>query len=722
MVDVFISYKQDEREAVQIIADALAELRLDVWFDTKLRAGGSFDEEIAAALNAAKAVLVCWTPAAMRSEWVRAEATEGLRTQRLVACFLQPTDFIPPFNLLHAENLSAWAGQPDDPAWLKLLERIGELVNRPGLAAYHAVMRPGVAVEQMRTWCAANGADPLVDSVWARVALVEGEGATERLAREKAEARIAAERRAAQTEKSRRLARERGLRDPVRERRRFLALAASVIAVAVLSIFAVVYFNDAQGRDRALRDDVASPAQARAFLAANSWHPIAGRAREKFERLDAEAWLTARTDGSIRALEIYIADAETTPQGKFLAQARDMLAAAQQVRHVQTLLARMRLYDGPASGAYDSATQRAIALFRYQWNMPVSAAIDAALLQQLDTALTWWMHPRLDELHARTRDPPSEADYVKFAGSLGVDAATIRALIDVESGPRAPAFDDEGRMTMVFEPSVFSRLTERRYDSVHPELFGRPVPKAAQWDRLSQAFALDPDAALKSASWGRLQILGLNHGRAGYETVGEFVRVMSQSEANQLEAGFLGFLKTPSFATALDALRRRDWAQFARRWSGSASSQYPRRLEAAYRRNADEIAARTASPTPVPAVAAPSAMPPSAPLAVRPPRAAPAASTDTTEQGTAGAAAAGTVAERVKKIVTEQLGVDADKVTPQAGFDMDLGTDDGDKRDLVMAFEAEFGIEIPESVARTIITVGDATRAIEKILADEKKQ
>ena len=127
-------------------------------------------------------------------------------------------------------------------------------------------------------------------------------------------------------------------------------------------------------------------------------------------------------------------------------------------------------------------------------------------------------------------------------------------------------------------------------------------------------------------------------------------------------------------------------------------------------------------PTPVPAAAAPSAMPPSAPLAVRPPRAAPAASTDTTDQGTAGAAAAATVAERVKKIVTEQLGVDADKVVPQARFVMDFGIDDGDGRDLVMAFEAEFGIEIPESVARTIITVGDATRAIEKILADEKKR
>jgi hypothetical protein len=68
LVDVFVSYKQEEREAVQIIASSLADLKLDVWFDTKLRAGGSFDEEIATALQAAKAVPVCWTHAAIQSD------------------------------------------------------------------------------------------------------------------------------------------------------------------------------------------------------------------------------------------------------------------------------------------------------------------------------------------------------------------------------------------------------------------------------------------------------------------------------------------------------------------------------------------------------------------------------------------------------------------------------------------------------------------------------
>src|SRR5947207_4625189 len=72
------------------------------------------------------------------------------------------------------------------------------------------------------------------------------------------------------------------------------------------------------------------------------------------------------------------------------------------------------------------------------------------------------------------------------------------------------------------------------------------------------------------------------------------------------------------------------------------------------------------------------------------------------------------VAERVKKIVVEHLGVDAEKVTPEASFIDDLGADSLDTVELVMAFEEEFGIEIPDDAAETIQTVGDAVKFIEK--------
>jgi acyl carrier protein len=75
------------------------------------------------------------------------------------------------------------------------------------------------------------------------------------------------------------------------------------------------------------------------------------------------------------------------------------------------------------------------------------------------------------------------------------------------------------------------------------------------------------------------------------------------------------------------------------------------------------------------------------------------------------------VAERVKKIVVEHLGVDADKVIDSANFMEDLGADSLDTVELVMAFEEEFGVEIPDDAAETIVTVGDAIKFLEKASA-----
>jgi len=71
-------------------------------------------------------------------------------------------------------------------------------------------------------------------------------------------------------------------------------------------------------------------------------------------------------------------------------------------------------------------------------------------------------------------------------------------------------------------------------------------------------------------------------------------------------------------------------------------------------------------------------------------------------------------ADRVKKIVVEHLGVEDDKVTPDASFIDDLGADSLDIVELVMAFEEEFGVEIPDDAAEKINTVGDAIKYIDE--------
>ena len=70
------------------------------------------------------------------------------------------------------------------------------------------------------------------------------------------------------------------------------------------------------------------------------------------------------------------------------------------------------------------------------------------------------------------------------------------------------------------------------------------------------------------------------------------------------------------------------------------------------------------------------------------------------------------VLKRVKKIVVEHLDVEAEKVTENASFIDDLGADSLDNVELVMAFEEEFDIEIPDDAAEHIQTVGDAVKLI----------
>ena len=72
------------------------------------------------------------------------------------------------------------------------------------------------------------------------------------------------------------------------------------------------------------------------------------------------------------------------------------------------------------------------------------------------------------------------------------------------------------------------------------------------------------------------------------------------------------------------------------------------------------------------------------------------------------------IEERVRKIVCEQLGVGDDEVQNDSSFVDDLGADSLDKVELVMAFEEEFNIEIPDEIAEKITTIKDAIAHIEK--------
>lgn len=73
-----------------------------------------------------------------------------------------------------------------------------------------------------------------------------------------------------------------------------------------------------------------------------------------------------------------------------------------------------------------------------------------------------------------------------------------------------------------------------------------------------------------------------------------------------------------------------------------------------------------------------------------------------------------TTEQRIKDIIVDQLGVNADQVTPEAKFIEDLGADSLDTVELIMALEEEFGIEVPDEEAEKLQSVGDVTKYIEE--------
>jgi acyl carrier protein len=72
------------------------------------------------------------------------------------------------------------------------------------------------------------------------------------------------------------------------------------------------------------------------------------------------------------------------------------------------------------------------------------------------------------------------------------------------------------------------------------------------------------------------------------------------------------------------------------------------------------------------------------------------------------------IASRVKKIIVDKLGVDESEVTPEASFTNDLGADSLDTVELIMEFEKEFNISIPDEQAEGITTVGEAIKYLEE--------
>jgi hypothetical protein len=175
-------------------------------------------------------------------------------------------------------------------------------------------------------------------------------------------------------------------------------------------------------------------------------------------------------------------------------------------------------------------------------------------------------------------------DIKKAAGAIGCEPEAIRAVWRVEC--QAQSYDSLGRLTMLFEPHHFYRLLSgaNRKSAVALGLAYRrwrtkPYP-GDSYPRLEVAIKIDEEIALQSASWGGPQIMGFNHATVGYKSAKAMVQAFLASEGAQLEA-MAKFVVENGLAPAL---RRRDWAAFAKGYNGPkyAKNAYDKKLAQAY--------------------------------------------------------------------------------------------------------------------------------------------
>lgn len=179
-----------------------------------------------------------------------------------------------------------------------------------------------------------------------------------------------------------------------------------------------------------------------------------------------------------------------------------------------------------------------------------------------------------------------DQDFVDAAGHLSCTVADVHTVDAVESSGRG--FGDDGRPIILFEPHVFSRLTNRRFDAgyggvSYPKWGAKPYPvgQKARWDQLLYAAKLDHAAAYKSASYGRFQVMGFNHAACNYPTVDAFVAAMARGEREHLMA-FVQFVLTNRLD---DELREHRWDDFATRYNGPGQAAiYAAKLEAAHQK------------------------------------------------------------------------------------------------------------------------------------------
>lgn len=312
-------------------------------------------------------------------------------------------------------------------------------------------------------------------------------------------------------------------------------------------------------------------------------------------------------------------------QSKLLAQSEILESIAQgkkeiikkgakgdEVKLIQEALQKMKFDLGRADGDFGSGTESAIKTFQNTYTPTnevhpdykigsADGVVGSNTLLALDEAVVgqWKMlkqpHPIVDSnilafLYKNVSVGLTNEDYEVAAKDLGCEIAAIKAVALTETGSSGSFYDFHEDLvpSILFERHYFSRLTNGAYDDKYPDIsnkVGGGYGKfSVQYEKLAKAYSLDSSAALKSASWGRFQIMGANHKLCNYETVEEFVYDLSLSENNHLRC-FVEFIKSNN--QLHKAIKEKDWLTFALKYNGPKQQGYDVKMRENYEKISD---------------------------------------------------------------------------------------------------------------------------------------
>ena len=142
MADVFVSYARADRDRVAPLVAAIVAKGWSVWWDPEITPGQEFDDQIDAEIDAAKAVMVVWTPNSVGSRWVRGEAREAADRGILVPVRFDNARLPMDVRAIHTTDLDDWAEDPSSPPAREFLHALGAMIARAPTKAVSTA--PGV--------------------------------------------------------------------------------------------------------------------------------------------------------------------------------------------------------------------------------------------------------------------------------------------------------------------------------------------------------------------------------------------------------------------------------------------------------------------------------------------------------------------------------------------------------------------------------------------------